>query len=275
MIKSEVNVDTTLVLIDTPGFDDTIRSDDEILKEIAVFLEAQRQLNVHLKGIIYLHRITDERMQGSALKYLQVFRELCGIAAFRNVIFLTTMWHKQMDKEVGYERMQELRKKFLASMEKKNCYVAKFDGSAEMARGLVKRLLGMDDIELKIQKELAQGLRLDETSAGRLIAPGLDDQLRKDEQERERLDRAVAEARQLHDSLCLERLAQEVEVAKRKFNENSDKRDRFRARVKEEAEEDIKRQRGFFRSKGALTILAAILGIIPSLIFNILPFFGI
>ncbi len=55
-----------VLLIDTPGFDDSKRSDTEILTEISRLLATQYKLVVTLKGIIYLHRITDNRFQGSA-----------------------------------------------------------------------------------------------------------------------------------------------------------------------------------------------------------------
>jgi hypothetical protein len=60
----EVSPVQTVYLIDTPGFDDTNRSDTEVLKEIARWLVASYKGKILLNGIIYLHRITDIRMQG-------------------------------------------------------------------------------------------------------------------------------------------------------------------------------------------------------------------
>jgi len=61
---------TKVLLIDTPGFDDSERSDTEILTEISKLLAAQYKLGVNLKGVIYLHRITDNRYQGSSVRTL-------------------------------------------------------------------------------------------------------------------------------------------------------------------------------------------------------------
>ena len=55
-------------LIDTPGFDDTTRSDVDILMEVAFFLATTYNNEIKMDGIIYLHRIMDVRMRGSAIK---------------------------------------------------------------------------------------------------------------------------------------------------------------------------------------------------------------
>ncbi len=51
-----------VLIIDTPGFDDTERSDTEILTEISRLLALQYEIGMKLKGVIFLHRITDVRI---------------------------------------------------------------------------------------------------------------------------------------------------------------------------------------------------------------------
>ena len=102
-ISSTANV----YLIDTPGFDDTNRSDNEVLCEIASWLTASYNAKIRLSGIIYLHRISDVRMQGSAKKNLFMFRKLCGPEALKNVILATTMWDRISETE-GKARENEL-----------------------------------------------------------------------------------------------------------------------------------------------------------------------
>jgi predicted GTPase len=67
-----------LLLIDTPGFDDSERTDTEILTEIARILSAQYELGVQLKGVIYIHRITDIRYARSSVKTFEIFKKICG-----------------------------------------------------------------------------------------------------------------------------------------------------------------------------------------------------
>ena len=65
-------------LIDTPGFDDTYRSDAEVLKDVAFWLAAAYTKHTQLAGILYLHRITEPKFQGSAKRNLRMFQQLCG-----------------------------------------------------------------------------------------------------------------------------------------------------------------------------------------------------
>jgi hypothetical protein len=102
-----ISRDTTVYLIDTPGFDDTTRSDDEVLREIATWLTDSYTAKVRLSGIIYLHRISDIRMQGSALKNLFMFKQLCGPDALKSVVLATTMWDRVSEVE-GKARETEL-----------------------------------------------------------------------------------------------------------------------------------------------------------------------
>ncbi|KFY81755.1 hypothetical protein V500_11115 [Pseudogymnoascus sp. VKM F-4518 (FW-2643)] len=103
----DISSSHTVFLIDTPGFDDTNRSDTEVLREIASWLGASYKSNILLHGIIYLHRITDIFMQGSARKNLILFRQLCGQEALKKVILVTTMWDKVPEEE-GIKREREL-----------------------------------------------------------------------------------------------------------------------------------------------------------------------
>lgn len=57
-----------VMFIDTPGFDDTDRSDVDILGLITAYLQTRNSGEIRLSGIIYLHNITDTRMQGSSVK---------------------------------------------------------------------------------------------------------------------------------------------------------------------------------------------------------------
>ncbi|PPR03712.1 hypothetical protein CVT24_007405 [Panaeolus cyanescens] len=66
-----------IVLVDTPGYDDTTKTDQEILSTISRWLK---------------ERITDNRLSGNHVRNLRTFGELCGEAAADRVAFITTMW---------------------------------------------------------------------------------------------------------------------------------------------------------------------------------------
>lgn len=109
-------------LVDTPGFDDSTRSDAEVLKETSAWLTRSYAENIRLSGIIYLHRITQPRMQGSAKSNIQLFWQLCGDNALRNVVLATTWWDV-VEEGLGSKREQELKdkKEFWGFMLSKVC----------------------------------------------------------------------------------------------------------------------------------------------------------
>lgn len=90
-------------------------TDSQILEEISRILAAQYELGISLKGVIYLHRITDIRYAGSSVKTLEIFKKICGEMALKNVILVSTRWN-EIDEATGAVREQQLRDDFWAYM---------------------------------------------------------------------------------------------------------------------------------------------------------------
>lgn len=111
-VYNDNNKSRRVVLIDTPGFDDTHRTDIDIRQEISFVLPQTYEQGINLAGIIYLHRITDVRMQGSSLKNLTMFQKLCGEGFYNHVVLATTMWGRlgkdEQDADEGGKREKEL-----------------------------------------------------------------------------------------------------------------------------------------------------------------------
>lgn len=82
---------TTVHLIDTPGFDDTRKSDTDVLKDIAGWLLVAYRDNIRLSGMVYLHSISETRMKGSHMTNLRMFQKLAGLKNMGHVILTTTM----------------------------------------------------------------------------------------------------------------------------------------------------------------------------------------
>ncbi|PUU73233.1 P-loop containing nucleoside triphosphate hydrolase protein [Tuber borchii] len=177
-------------LIDTPGFDDTNRSDVDILSTIADWVQQANHERKHLSGIIYFHRITDTRMEGSSMKNLRMFRELCGEKNFSNVILCTTMWGG-VEEEEGRRREQELRNKenFWGSLVSRGAQVTRHRGPdfAASARKIAESLIQKDTIVLQLQEELDKNGTLSGTSAGRLLTGEIEDIKKKHQKEMEEL----------------------------------------------------------------------------------------
>jgi len=179
MVKTWVG-NTDVTVVDCPGFDDTSRSDVEIFEEIANLLATQYILGLKLKGIVYLHRITDNRMQGSARKNLELFSRLVGDAALSNVVLVTTMWGNVQDEYEANRRDNELRSEYWCDMIDKGSSATRFHGSKASAEAILAQLLAKKDVVLKVQHELVdQDMRLNETSAGAFLEPGVEAEARE------------------------------------------------------------------------------------------------
>lgn len=165
---------STALLIDTPGFDDTSRTDSEILTEIARILSAQYALGVQLKGIIYIHRITDIRYNRTAVKTFEIFKKICGHEALRNVLLVTSRWDG-IDEAKGADRERQLKEKFWAYMVDRGSNISRFHGDRDSAISLVSQLLVRDKVVLQLQKELVdEGKDLNDTVAGSYVDDNLE-----------------------------------------------------------------------------------------------------
>jgi energy-coupling factor transporter ATP-binding protein EcfA2 len=162
---------SNIVFVDTPGFDDTKRSDSDILKMISDWLEITFERKILLSGLLYFHRISDNRMAGTPLKNLRMFEELCGKKSFKNVILTTTMWD-EVEEETGIAREEELKSNYWKSMIARDSSTGRFVGTRDSAFRLIAPLLDEASTrnELLLQKELVDlDLKLSETHAGQKL----------------------------------------------------------------------------------------------------------
>ncbi|KAM0553310.1 hypothetical protein ACHAPJ_007323 [Fusarium lateritium] len=81
-----------IYLIDTPGFNDTTRSDIDTLEILATYLGASYANGVRIHGIIMLYPISNNRMSGSSLRSLTLIKAICGYTSYGNLAIVTTMW---------------------------------------------------------------------------------------------------------------------------------------------------------------------------------------
>jgi len=66
------------ILIDTPGFHDTFKSDMDILDSIARYLAELHRQRKTIGGIIYIHRISDVRFTEPPLRASGLFWRCAG-----------------------------------------------------------------------------------------------------------------------------------------------------------------------------------------------------
>ena len=160
-------------LVDTPGFDDTDRSDGDILKEVASFLATTYKRRVLLTGIVYLHPIFFVRMTGASMRNLRLFKELVGAEGLSRVVLATTMWDTG-EQSVFERREEELLTIFWRSLIEQGSTVHRLNGQREAALSLLSTLVQSaheDGITVQIQRELIDDRKtLDQTAAGQSLA---------------------------------------------------------------------------------------------------------
>ena len=261
-----------ITLIDTPGFNDTFKSETAVLKNIASWLDLTYRNPPHTKlnGIIYMQAITDRRMYGSTLRNLLMFRELCGENPLKNVILVTTGWGTaaaagRLDQATQNERQLRTEPQFWENMIKRGSDIKKFEDTRKSALDIIFSLVDRDPVVLKIQEELVdENKNLVDTSAGHVVneeIKKLEEKYRAELQElaqqmeeaqarqdkelqevladsKKELERLREDARRAQDELYYDRRNQQ-----RKHDQDIENMKRELQRTKEETELQLKAQR--------------------------------
>lgn len=144
------------VLVDTPGLDDSFRSDTQVAGLILTWLRDSMALGQQLNGVIYLHRITDTRMGGTALRNTRMFSKLVGKDAFKNVILATTFW-EQVPVKDGVRREIELRETpdFWGDMLDHGAKIVRLRNEQRAGLRLLERFSGKGKAVLEAQQVMA------------------------------------------------------------------------------------------------------------------------
>lgn len=121
-------------------------------------------------GIIYTHRITDNRMSGSVCKNLDMFSRLCGDGAAERVRLMTTMWDRVKDATLAESRVSQLETNFWKPLIDAGARHRKLEeNSLKSAWEIIQDLMG-NGKALLLQEELVDAERhLNETTAGRAL----------------------------------------------------------------------------------------------------------
>ncbi|KAJ4301515.1 hypothetical protein N0V90_003608 [Kalmusia sp. IMI 367209] len=237
-------------VVDTPGFDDDEDSDAEILAKITRFLTAQYRLGICLKGIIYLYPITQNRFSGSARRFLETFRQLCGDHALSNVALVTTMWSK-IEVNDGLRREVELQDAYWGDLISNGANVFQYNGTQGMAETIAGLLLSRDDVVLKIQQELSDDkCELNRTSAGSALASKLDKEIETRRKNIRDMKLRYDELRMTGDEVEVRRLERQLKAQREKQLRQLKARDELKAKIDEETEEKIQEVKSASQSRG-------------------------
>ncbi len=164
-------------LVETPGFDDTLRSGADVLKEIAYWLSNAYVSNVRLSGIIYIHPIASDRMPRSALKTLRVMQKAWGTSILSSVALVTTMWDI-VEPALGASRELELVSKFWLPLIERGSFLSRYANSRDSALKIINWFMTREKVTLDIQHEMVdKNMNLKDTAAGQQLQEELNTRL--------------------------------------------------------------------------------------------------
>ena len=175
-----------------------------------------------LSGVIYIHRISDERFTGMAGRNFKMFRELCGDSTLRNVVLVTNMWGK-VAQEDGEEREEELVTDFFKPVLDKGAQIARYYNTIESAHEIIRHIIRNRPAPLQIQRELVdEGRDINDTAAGEAINKELNEQIRRHKAELNTIKEEMEKAMEDED----EETMRELEEEARKLQEHIDRTSR-------------------------------------------------
>lgn len=151
-----------------------------------------------LKGILFLHRISDVRATGTARKSLRMLQELCGDEALQNLVLVTTFWGN-VPQDVGEARERQLvsEETLFKPLLDRGAKIRRHKDTERSAHEILQLLLdkGRQRFPLKIQKELVDERKdILETAAGIALDKELALQAQQHKAELERVKEEIAQA---------------------------------------------------------------------------------
>ncbi|KDQ08575.1 hypothetical protein BOTBODRAFT_37867 [Botryobasidium botryosum FD-172 SS1] len=236
-------------LIDTPGFDDTDKTDTDILNLISNHLATSYRSGSRLTGVLYLHRITDNRVGGVSYKNMKIFEKLCGDSAMASVTLCTTMWG-QIPEHIGAQREAELAANFWKGMIGKGATMRRVLDTQSSVTQVVSSLISLRrPVTLEVQREIVdQGKAVSETAAARdlnrekeALRLRMEAELERTRQEARR--QMEEQERRLREQLEQQRRAHEAQLAREAEQRRREEENRRaeRARLERKAAEARRR----------------------------------
>ncbi|KAK6501401.1 hypothetical protein TWF481_009241 [Arthrobotrys musiformis] len=175
-----------IILVDTPGFDDTEIPDADIFRNLAEWLAKSYQEGKLIAGIIYFQRITDNRLSKTAKRNIFTFKDICGEGFMENVMLLSTLWArdgaeraKQAKREDRYKENQDYWKSMIDQGAKTDRYRLydphEFGDAQKRAHEIIANIVDNQPQTTRIQQEMVDEERKPhETTAGLHLVSEID-----------------------------------------------------------------------------------------------------
>ncbi|KAF7357262.1 p-loop containing nucleoside triphosphate hydrolase protein [Mycena sanguinolenta] len=248
-----------VTLIDTPGLDDTTRSDTDILNRITLFLAKMYENGKKLTGVIYVHRISDVRMGGAATRNFRIFRLLCGEEALKNVVIATTMWDAVKHKKaVAREKELMNSEQFFKSALTKGARLLRHNNDVESAHAILRDLLGNTPHALCIQREIVDERKnILQTAVGRELNRELTEQIKQNQEDMTSLEKEMKDAIRSKDEETKKDLEIETRELRDKMHHVENDAQNFASnyhKLEAEMDEAVRDAQGIHRQIGELEL---------------------
>ncbi|TFK24911.1 hypothetical protein FA15DRAFT_669112 [Coprinopsis marcescibilis] len=135
-----------LVLLDTPGFQNTYEDDTEMLRKVATWLSASYQAKMKVAGIIYVFPIYPGKMNHHERSNIELLKELFGEDSLFRVFLTTSRW-KNCPADVGALREDELVNRHWKSLLKAGASMYRFTEDSACVRGILSAILDRFDAD--------------------------------------------------------------------------------------------------------------------------------
>jgi len=131
-----------------------------------------------VSAIIYLHRITDNRLSGSAARNLRMFGKLVGQERAPNVVMVSTMWDaiSEARRSIAEARLEQLKEEYWKPVLEKGATHMPFDNTPKTAWDIITKCYETQrnssslrpDNPLLLQRQVVDDkLRLNESEAAK------------------------------------------------------------------------------------------------------------
>ena len=106
-----------------------------------------------LSGVIYIHRISDERVTGIAGWDFGIFRELCDDTTLKNLVLVTNVWSRA-SRDIGEAVESELAGTLFRPALDEGAQMIRYRNNAQYTHNIIRKITKNHPIMSQIQREL-------------------------------------------------------------------------------------------------------------------------
>lgn len=183
-----------VAFVDTPGFDDPMKSDAEILIDITNWIGEHLGGKTRVTAALYLHSILTKKAHGSATRNFSLFSSLVGTESMANVGLVTTHWDIATRNDAIHREAHFVANSWTLMLAN-GARIYRLHNDPNSAQSMMVDMLEAQPSFIKIQKEMAsefQGKGLSRTEAGEGVYNELLDRISGEEKDAQNLKTQLA-----------------------------------------------------------------------------------